>query len=88
MQDLLPAGTSARAFTINEKKPATAQGCNAMSVDANACAPSAEAGTLRTPLPRKRSIRPPPRLLCRKITRGKPGNDCTVVASAVAVKAC
>ncbi len=70
---LLPAGTSARAFTSKETKPATAKGCREMSVDASAWAPSADAGTFRTPFPRKISMSPPPRLLCLRMTSGIPG---------------
>lgn len=58
-----------------------------MSVDANACAPSADAGTFSTPPPRMRSMRPPPRLLCLSVARGMPGKAWTVDASAAAVSA-
>mmetsp|Transcript_7251 Transcript_7251/g.11414 ORF Transcript_7251/g.11414 Transcript_7251/m.11414 type:complete len:175 (+) Transcript_7251:1297-1821(+) len=83
---VLPTGTIARAFTNSERKPAIANGCSAIIVDARSWAPSADAGTLSTPFPKKISTSPPPKLLCLNTARGRPGKFATVAASAVAVK--
>mmetsp|Transcript_25905 Transcript_25905/g.33146 ORF Transcript_25905/g.33146 Transcript_25905/m.33146 type:complete len:175 (-) Transcript_25905:21-545(-) len=84
---VLPTGTIARALTNSERKPAIAKGCRAIIVDARSWAPSADAGTLSTPFPKKISTSPPPKLLCLNTARGRPGKFWTAPGSAVAVKA-
>ena len=73
--NLLPIGNIASAFTIRLMYPEIAIGWSGTVIPATAAVPIAAFGKLNESFPSINSIIPPPNVLCRKISRGRAGNN-------------
>ena len=72
---LLPTGRKAREFTIRLIYPATAIGCSGTVNPITSDVPSAPSGIYNAPLPSTISMIPPPKVLIRRTSNGKAGNN-------------